>query len=119
MKKCLSVIAAAFVVYSLPAQIVSYNLAAVPEAVKKEADVIRRYEDILFEVTDIDRAFQKVQQVFTVLNADGKDILTFHEYTSKFRALGDVDIKVFDSMGKQLMRYKKKDLSSIAMGDGL
>jgi hypothetical protein len=118
-RRCLSVIAAAFIAYSLPAQIVSYDLATVPETVKKGADVIKRYEDILFEVTDIDKAFLKVQQVYTVLNADGKNILTFHEYTSKFRALGDVDIKVFDSLGKQLMRYKKKDLSSIAMGDGL
>jgi hypothetical protein len=106
-------------VYSLPAQLVSYDLATVPQEVKKDADVIKRYEDILYEVTDIDKAFMKVQQVYTVLNEEGKKKLSFHQYAWKFWALGDVDIKVFDSTGKQMMRYKKKDLSSIALGDGL
>src|SRR5262245_33332216 len=119
MKKCMSVLVAVCMGSALCAQIPTYDLASIPEAVKKDADVINRYEDIFFEVTDIDRASLKVQQVYTVLNEEGKDLLNFHQYTSKFTALGDVDIKVFDALGRQTMRYKKKDLSTISLGDGL
>jgi hypothetical protein len=119
MKKCLLVITAALIVYNVQAQVTSYDLSAIPDVVKKDADVVKRYEDILFEVTDIDRAVMKVHQLYTILNEDGKYMLNFHQYTSKFTVLGDVDIKVFDAGGKQVLRYKKKDLASIAIGEGL
>src|SRR2546429_541112 len=119
MKKCLSFIATAFIGLAVQAQITSYDLSTVPDSLKKGADVIKRFEDIFFEVTDIDRAYIKIHQVYTVVNEDGKSILNFNEHTSKFVTLGDVDIKVYDASGKQLLKYKKKDVSSIALGDGL
>lgn len=119
MKKCLLIIIAACIACSLPAQITSYDLSSVPEAVKKDADVIKRFEDIFFEVTDIDRASLKMHQIYTILNEDGKYVLNFYQYTSKFTVLGDVDIKVYDVFGKQVLKYKKKDLNSIAIGEGL
>lgn len=102
-----------------PAQDISYATATIPPPVRKNADVIKRYEQIQFEVTDIDRANMKVHQVFTVLNVNGKDALLFHEYSTKFRLLGDVEIKVYDTTGKQLTRYKKKDLTTVPHGEGL
>ena len=101
------------------AQVISYNLATVPETVKKNASVIKRYENIVFEVTDIDRASLNVHKVLTVMNEEGKKALLFAEHTSKFETLEDAEVKVFDANGKQISKFRKKDFTTMAMGDGL
>jgi hypothetical protein len=101
------------------AQPPSYSAALIPEAIKKNASVIKRYENIYFEITDIDRATLKVQQAYTVMNEDGAGSLIFRNHSDKFNFLVDAEIKVFDAAGKQVNKYKKKDLSFIAISDGL
>jgi hypothetical protein len=50
----------------LPAQNI-FDLSAVPDNIKKNASVIKRSEEIVFEVKDIDNASYKVHQVLTIL----------------------------------------------------
>ena len=119
MKKCLLIIMAVCFTWSLKAQVTSYDLSSVPEPVKKDADVIKRFEDIVFEVTDIDRASYKVHKMLTVKNEKGKSALSFATGTSRIISLDDVTITVYDAFGKQINKYKKKDMRMVATGEGL
>ncbi len=96
-----------------------FDVSTVPEAVKKNASVIKRLENILFEVSDINSASHDVHQVYTVMSEAGKDVLNFQVSTDKFHQLGDVEIRVFDGSGKLINKYKKKDLTTVAFSDGL
>jgi hypothetical protein len=96
-----------------------FDIATVPEAVRKHASVIKRSETIVFEVADINSATTTVHQVLTVMSEAGNEALFFHQGTDKFHLLGDVDIRVYDASGKLLNKYKKKDLTTIAFSDGL
>jgi transglutaminase-like putative cysteine protease len=96
-----------------------YSLLSVPDSIKKNASIITHYEKIDFEVEDLDHTTQKVHKIFTVLNEEGKDALLFQEYTSKYILLEDAEIRVFDAAGKQTAKYKKKDMSTSAIGEGL
>ncbi len=100
-------------------QNISYDLSSISEPVKKNASVIKRYENIVFEVTDLDRASLQVHKVITVMNEEGKSALSFSVYTSKFETLEEADVKVFDANGKQLYKFKKKDFILMSFGDGL
>jgi Transglutaminase-like enzymes, putative cysteine proteases len=119
MKTCLLLIAAAFISVALPAQIASYDLASVPEVVKKNADVIKRYGNMVFEVSDIDKATLNVHEIVTVQNEKGRDALAFYQYSSKTLLLDDVELKVYDASGKLLNKYRKKDMYTRATGEGL
>lgn len=101
------------------AQITSYAASDIPETLKKNASVIKRYENIFFEVTDIDRAYLKSHIVYTVLNAEGAWALRFGRYSYKYDVLIDAEIKVYDANGKQVNKYKKKDLRVSSFSDGL
>jgi hypothetical protein len=101
------------------AQAISYDAASIPVALKVGAHVIKRFEQISFEVSDIDRAKYTVHQVYTILDSEGDHALSFHEYTNKLVSLDDVDIKLFDAGGTQIQKYKKKDLFKQASQDGL
>jgi len=106
---------------SLPvsAQLPSYDVASIPDSVKKDANVIKRYENTVFEVTAIDRASIKSHEVYTLMTDKYQGALHYIEYTSKFRTLEDVEIRVYDAKGKQVNKYRKKDLYMRASGDGL
>jgi len=101
------------------AQPASYDIAAIPDALKKDASTVKRFEKIDFEVKDIDKAYLRVQEVTTVLDASASNELVFQQFTDNFHSLEDVDIKVYDASGKVLDKLKKKDLSSQSSGSGL
>ncbi|MDF2188028.1 DUF3857 and transglutaminase domain-containing protein [Paraflavitalea sp. CAU 1676] len=101
------------------AQPVSLDAATIPEALKKNAHVVKRYEHSFYEITDIDKAYYKVQEIFTVLDADGADKLEWGiHFDNKFFFFEDVEIKVYDKLGKQINKYKKKDLITYGGGSG-
>jgi hypothetical protein len=104
---------------SVKAQPGPYNLAAVPEAVKNKASIITHFENIDVEVESIDKVTLSVHKIFTVVNEEGKDNLIFNEYTSKYITLEEAEIKVYDANGKQTGKYKKKDMRTVATGEGL
>jgi hypothetical protein len=96
-----------------------YSLAAVPEAIKNKASIIMHLEDITVEVESIDKITVSVHKIFTVTDEDGKDALMFNEYISKYVSLEDAEIKVYDANGKQTEKFKQKEMSTVAIGDGL
>ena len=100
-------------------QVISYNLSAVPDSIKKDARVIVQLEDQVFTIEDIDDASLRVHKIYTVVNEDGKDELDFYVSTSKFMSLTDADLKVYDANGRQISKHKKKEMSTHAMGEGL
>ncbi len=96
-----------------------YDLASVPENLKARANVITHIDHTVLEVESIEKSQMKVKKAFTVLNEEGRGHLVFQEYTSKYNVLTDAEIKVIDKNGKQVNRYKKKDMNVQAIGEGL
>lgn len=98
---------------------ITYSAESIPESLMLGANVVKRSEEISFEVTDVDRAIYKVHKVITVLNKVAEGSLFFLEFTNKYISLEHCDIKVFDRSGTLIVKYKKKDLSQQAPGSGL
>jgi hypothetical protein len=97
----------------------SYTLSKVPGTVKEKAAIVTHFENIDYTIESLDKASYKVHKVYTVLNEEGKNGLFFNEFSNRAIVLDDAEVKVFDSEGKQLGRYRKKDMSTVAVGEGL
>jgi hypothetical protein len=119
MKKILAYLLLLGTAAHVSAQLPAYAAAPIPEAITKNASQVTRYENISFEVKGISRAVYNVHRVITALNSDAEDVLQLAISTDKFRHLEDADIKLYDANGKLIDKYKKKDLRTISMGDGL
>ena len=88
-------------------------------ALVKNASVLKDEENIVLEISGVDRFTYSVHQVITVLNEKGREELDFVQYTNKYIALEDADIEVYDISGKQTNRFRKKDMTTVSDGDGL
>jgi transglutaminase-like putative cysteine protease len=96
-----------------------YDAASIPEKLKEGAHAVKRFEEILFEVTDIDNAHLKVHRVLTVLDKRGSESAGFDEYETKYRKLKNVEITAYNALGIQTNRFRRKDLVKQASLDGL
>jgi transglutaminase-like putative cysteine protease len=96
-----------------------FDVSAVSETLKKNANVIVQLENINLDIESPEKATVKVQKIFTVLNEEGRKALFFNEYSNKYISLDEAEIRVYDQRGKQIARYKKKDMVTIAVGEGL
>lgn len=96
-----------------------YDASTIPSSLKENAHSVKREEKINFEVKDIDQATLSVHQVFTVLDAEAEDVLFFMHPSDEFRKLQDAEIKVFDAHGKEINKYKLKEMRGVGTGDGL
>lgn len=108
-----------FTSYFAIAQKSNYNIALIPEAMKKNAYSVKREERIEFEVRSTEKAYYKVHKVVTILNEAGKDELFFYEFSDKFHSIEAFGIQIFDADGKLQRKYSGSDLTKQASGEGL
>lgn len=119
MKHLISSLSFILCCFYVQAQTWAYTVAAIPEPLKKSASVIIHLENINLEVESLEKATVSVEKIFTVLNEEGKDALLFNEYSTKYYSLEEAEIKVYDQFGRQLGKYKKKDMNKVSAGEGL
>jgi hypothetical protein len=101
------------------AQTEVFSLATVPDAIKTKAAVIIHLDNTEVKIESTDKVNINVRKIFTVMNDEGKDELVFRQYSSKNQFLEDAEIKVYDARGKQIERHKKKEMTTVAVGEGL
>jgi len=115
-KLYLSVLSSFCICISSQAQ---YDAASIPAELKAGAHVVTRSEEIKYVVKGLDKASLIFHSIYTVLDEEGKNRLVFYLNTDKTRRVDEVDIKVYDALGKQVSRLKKKDLHKQASQGGL
>ena len=119
MKKIISAVCLLGILNNVPAQTISYDLSGIPENIKKDASLITQTEDNLLTIEDENKASYKYHSIYTVVNEEGKKGLLIYQYLTKYISLEDLEVKVYDAKGKQTARYKKKDMTLQATGEGL
>jgi transglutaminase-like putative cysteine protease len=101
------------------AQVNQYSAFTIPDSLRKDADAVVREDQTRFRVKSIDNAVQEVHSIVTIFNENAEDYQSFMEYSDKFQSLDDAEIRVYNSMGKEINKYTKKEMRSYAYGDGL
>jgi hypothetical protein len=86
---------------------------------KKDAHTVYRLDEGIVDVTAPGRYTFKIRQILTILNKDGAHHLYQSLGIDKFRKIDEVEIKVFNQLGIETEKYKKKDFSVTAAYDGM
>jgi hypothetical protein len=106
------------VYFSATAQ--SYNVALIPDSLKKDARAIVREEEYILEIKSPSKAITKEHHAYTILNEGGDNIGGYAGYYGKFSAINSISGVLYDAMGKEVKHVKKKDFSDLsAVGESL
>ncbi len=96
-----------------------FDASTIPESLKKDAYSVKRKEKFEIAIESPSRAVIRHYNVISVIDRKGLYRLSFGEYTDKFHLLEEVEIKLYNSKGKLISKFKKKDLMNTIAGSGL
>jgi transglutaminase-like putative cysteine protease len=115
MKK-LFILLIMFSPFGLVAQ--DYKVSLIPDSLLKDADAVKRFEELHVIIKGINKAVVKHKYAYTILNEAGEDFAHYSNHYDKFHSLSDISGRMFDKEGKLLKSIKKKDISDVSVSDG-
>jgi hypothetical protein len=98
---------------------IKYPVSSIPENLKKNANVVKRMEESVFEILSTKETRLHYKYALTILNENGDKHSTFSELYDNLRHVGSVEGYLYDDNGNLIKKMKNKDLSDISAVDGL
>lgn len=87
-----------------------YPVAAIPDELKKEANVVYRLDKGEFVIEKIDKASFKVHVALTILNERGDKFAGVSIHYDKLRKISSFTAFVYNKAGKEIYKLKNKDI---------
>jgi Domain of Unknown Function with PDB structure (DUF3857)/Transglutaminase-like superfamily len=116
MKNCIAIFLSLFAGFTLRAQ--SFPAGEIPDSLKENANVVIRRSELTIEIKSIGHAINHKHLVYTILNEKGDDYATYDCNYDKFTTINSVSGYLYDANGKELKRFKKKDMIDRPLDDG-
>jgi hypothetical protein len=95
-----------------------YPVSAIPENLKKDADVVKRMEEISFQVINTGETILHKKYALTILNENGDEYAGISEFYDKLITITTMEGTLYDAAGKVLKRTKNKDISDLSAVNG-
>ncbi len=95
-----------------------YPVSSIPESLKKDADVVKRMEEITFQVISTGETILHKKYALTILNENGAENAGIAEYYDKLISITSMEGTLYDAAGKVLKRTKNKDISDVSAVSG-
>jgi hypothetical protein len=94
-----------------------YAISNIPQILLKNANVVKRTEEIIFEITEGNRAKYRRKVAYTILNEQGDKWAYFGEEYDKLRSIESFEGTLFDANGKKIKSLKKPDIKDVSGSD--
>ncbi|EJL69806.1 DUF3857 domain-containing protein [Chryseobacterium populi] len=92
----------------------NYPVSAIPENLKKNADVVVRKDFTTVQINSIDEIKYQINTVTSVLNKDGDSHAQPYIPYEKGDQISDVKVIIYDESGKKVKSYSKSDFGDFA-----
>ena len=91
-----------------------YAVSNIPEALLKDANVVKRMEDIRFEVLDLGKSRLYHKYALTVLNENGDKYAVEVVGYDKLREFKSMEANLYDANGKKIRSLKKSEIRDLS-----
>ena len=105
-----------FVVLAMPftASAQKYNAALIADSLTKNANVVKRYDEIRVEIKEAGKAKLYEKHAYTILNEAGDRYAAYYSHYDKFDDINYIEGALYDATGKELKKVKKKDVEDLS-----
>ena len=93
-----------------------YAVANIPAHLMKDASVVKRIEEIRYEITEKNRAKYMLKVAYTILNEQGDRWGAFSEMYDKLRSIESIEGSLYDAQGKKIRSLKKSEIRDVSGG---
>ena len=96
-----------------------YAISNIPDSLRKGSNVVKRVENIRFEIVNTGETVLQYHYVLTILNESGDKYSTFVEFYDKLRKVTSIEGTLYDAAGKELKGLKAKDVMDLSAVDDI
>jgi transglutaminase-like putative cysteine protease len=100
-------------------QKLEYSILTIPDSLKQNANAVLRNSEMNISIPTQNTMTIKSKVITTVLNEYGLKNLDLSENYDKNRKIAKIEATVYDSFGKELKTFKKKDFRDVSVADGI
>lgn len=113
MHKILAFLVAVVVHFSANTQ-GNYSVSRIPAALLKNANVVKRFETVKFQVFSTKRAVLTTRYALTILNEAGDKYASMHEFYDQLRQISSIEGSLYDANGKLIRKLKNKEVEDVS-----
>lgn len=95
-----------------------YSILTVDTQLIKNANIIVRADELRYEINSTTETVTKTHVVFTILNEKASGYASFMEGYDKHTEIVSMEGVLYDAMGKELKKLKKKDAEDLSAVSG-
>src|ERR1700681_4031784 len=95
-------------------KIENYIKGNIPEPLSKNADAVCRLQEYDVEVKSPGKIVVRERHVYSILNVNAEKLSNYYTHYNKLTSINYVDGTLYNSSGKELKHFKKKDMSDFA-----
>ncbi|MEO7801215.1 MAG: DUF3857 domain-containing protein [Ginsengibacter sp.] len=88
----------------------AYSILDIPSELLKNANVVKRLEEIRFEIISLNKSVKYKKVAITILNEQGDRFAGLYEYYNKMQSVKSIDGTLYSSLGEKLKSLKKSDI---------
>lgn len=91
-----------------------YAVKSIPEHLLKNANIVKRTEDIQFEVINTGESVLHYKYALTILNENGDRHATLTEWYDKLHQVRSIEGNLYDASGQLIKKVKNKDVMDLS-----
>ncbi|HMJ69384.1 MAG TPA: DUF3857 domain-containing protein [Cyclobacteriaceae bacterium] len=118
MKRSLLTVCVAMIGLAVYAKDIKYPVSAIPEALKKNANVVVREDEMIFKILSRKSATVHVHYVATIMNPNGKDYAERQIFYDKLSKVSGLKAVAYDANGETIKKLKANEIRDRASVDG-
>lgn len=99
-------------------QELGYPTDLIDKSLIENANAVFRLDEMEINVSSSDKMNYNVNQVVTVLNKLGNHDARTYTFYDRERKIKNIEIYVYDALGKEIEHIKKKDFQDVSAADG-
>lgn len=92
----------------------NYAVSKIPAALLVNSNVVKRFEELRFDVIDIGKARLYHKTAITILNEKGDDNANLEMGYDKLHSIESIEGRLYDQNGKKIQTLKKGDVRDIS-----
>lgn len=96
-----------------------YSIRNIPDSLLKKANVVKRAENIRFEIINTGETILQQHYAITILNEAGDKYSTFVEFYDKLRKVTSVEGTLYDALGNEIKKLKSKEVMDLSAVDDI
>ena len=94
-----------------------YNVSTIPDSLKKNADAVKRFEELKVIIKSKSKAVIEHKYAITILNEEGAKFASYQNYYDNLQSLENISGHLYDAAGKEIRSVKKKDIADYSAFD--